>query len=114
MTIVDPGALHVASRGEFDALAAFSRAKVPHSLHVIVIGQHLAEHVAVAGYDVYDTSRQVRGLQDLITVYGAQGGLLRRNGDHGVAHGYGRRNQGKKTQQRVLPWAGQTKKAKGF
>ena len=58
-----------------------------------MIGQYLAERVAVAGYDVYDTGWQVGGLQDLITVYGAQRGLLRRDGDHGVTRGDSRGDQ---------------------
>src|SRR5215472_12857229 len=114
MTVVDPGALHVAGGGEFDTLAAFSRTKVPHGFHVVMIGQYLAERVAFAGYDVYDTSRQVRGFQDLIAVYGAQWRLLRRDGDDGVPHGDGRSNQGDEAQKWVLTGAGHANNAYRF
>ena len=79
-----------------------------------MIGQYLAERVAVAGYDVYDTGRQVRGFQDLVAVYGAQGELLRRDGNDGVAHGDGRGDQGDEAQEWVLAGAGHANDAYGF
>src|SRR6266487_4544739 len=68
MPIVDPGAFHVACGGKFDVFRAFSRAKVPHGLDVVVVGQHLTEWVTLTRDDVDNTIWQVRGFKDLVAI----------------------------------------------
>jgi len=48
MPVVYPVALHIASRGQFYTLTPLGRTKVPHGIYIIVIGQNLAHHQALA------------------------------------------------------------------
>ena len=37
-TVIDPGALHIARRRQFDTLTTLGRAEVPHGIYIVMIG----------------------------------------------------------------------------
>src|SRR5579871_6269850 len=106
MPVADPGAFHVACRGKLNALAALLRAEVPHGIYVIVVGQHLAERVAVTRYDVDHPGGQIRCLENLVEVRCAQRRALRWNRHDGIAHSDSRGDQRDEAEQGILVGTG--------
>src|SRR5579859_7038574 len=114
MAVVDPGALHIACRGHFNTAAAFEGAEVPHGVHVVMVGQHLAEGVAVARYNVDHPGWYIGGFQHLVTIGRAQWRLRRWNDHYRIAHRDCRGNKRDKAEQRVFIRAGHAYHADGF
>src|SRR5689334_20359895 len=72
-----------------------------------MLGEHLRQRRAYAGHDVHDASRNIRGFQHGVEVRRAQGVALGGNGDHGIAHRDGGRDERDKAEQRALVGADQ-------
>src|SRR5712692_9433996 len=70
MAVVDPCALHIASRRHFNKLTALRRARVPYGIDIVMVGQYRTQRIAFACHDVHNTVWKVGGLEDLVTLRG--------------------------------------------
>src|SRR6266487_1763022 len=112
--IVDPRALHIPRRGQFYALRPIGAPEVPHGINIVVLGQHLAQNVALAGDDVDDAGRQVQGLEDLVAVGSTQRRDLRGDDDEGVSHSDCRGDQRDEAKQGIFVGTGDADDADRF
>src|SRR5258708_2337057 len=95
-----PGALHVRGRGELHRLHALASAAIPHRLDVVVLREHLCEHVLAARDDVDHAAREVRGLEDAVEIRRREGIALRGDDDRRVAG----RDRGRHHREHAEQW----------
>src|SRR5437868_4142079 len=72
--------------------------EAPHSIEVVVLGEHLHQLGVAAGDDVDHTARQVTGVEQLIKITDDERIKFRRNGNNRVAHSDGGKHGGEKSQ----------------
>ncbi len=64
--VVGSGPLQVSDRRALDHGAARRRPDVPQGVHLVVLGQHRGQALALAGDDVDDAARHVGGVEQLV------------------------------------------------
>ena len=95
-------------------IAALGGTEIPDRIHIFVLDEGLGQVLAVAGHDVDHAARNVRGIEHLIEIRGAERILRAGDHHHRVAARDGRRHQGDKAQQREFIRAGDADHAHRF
>eukprot|EP00095_Tigriopus_kingsejongensis_P010016 maker-scaffold1048_size67263-snap-gene-0.22 protein:Tk10016 transcript:maker-scaffold1048_size67263-snap-gene-0.22-mRNA-1 annotation:"sorting nexin-17" len=78
------------------------RAKVPDSVHILMLSQVFGHVILVPGQNVHHTSGQVARIEYLVHIQGQQGVTLTGHDHNGVGTANGRGEEGHETEQRIL------------
>src|SRR5258706_3602997 len=113
-TFVCPDLLQIAHRHRLGRSGAGFIAKAPDGIDIVVLSERLQKLRRVPGHNIQRTTRQITGVEKLVEIARDKRIGFRRNGDYRVSHRKSGHYNGKKTEQRRLPWTDDANRTNGF
>src|SRR5260221_4190572 len=113
-TFVCPDLLQIAHRHRLGRSGAGFIAKAPDGIDIFVLTERLQKLRRVPGHNIQRTTRQITGVEKLVEIARDKRIGFRTNGDYRVSHRKSGHYNGKKTEQRRLPWTDDANRTNGF